>query len=1620
MDEKRELRMAYLYLCHLEETRLWLSSCIGEELPSATGLEESLRNGVYLARLSHFFAPDVVPLRKIYDADQRVYRERGPCFRHTENINHWLNAMRSVGFPEYFFPDPFDLYEKKNLPKVIYCLHALSLYLFKLGTSSRIKELRGKLYFSDDEVEKVRRMLLMNSSVPMPAFDLIDGLLAKATSADSSAVIAINSAIEKGESALLFDALSTPSSQLREVRPENRDRYCKVLGLAKAAKLEHSAMRLSSTGSVEEAANADMYARLLSLAEVQGYVLETNADVLLGEIDAALERGDPAFISELLLTRSDLGVHNLVPENVSTYYEVLLKIKEDRQQTKGFRLTRSDLQMAVQMANEEVGEKAQFEACIDAINVSLDCGRAEDTLEAFWEPSTNLPTVYPLAAPHYHDQLALIRHEACHDLSQDELVASGRILNAIDEVNFALKASGTFDMVACLENPHAHIADVRPQNQGRYVSRLQEALAENSHAGAEEGLLTRTEIQRVVNEVNSEGDGQPGQEEAIDRINKAVASGSPQATIEALLDPNASIEYVSQEYVLLYQYLLCHRQRCLKKQRQLSVQDIQKVVNKANQVAVEARDMCIGLAIVNMAVCYQMEEALHGCLEFLKIEKLFCGDDVAVPKASMRELRAIFLEIRHRESVDDAPLEWFSYVVRPGIFLNLNVVQCLGEWSTSPKADPDHFLSLDDVQAAVVRANEWLERSCLMTDRTLLLTRLQAHARGLLVRRCVQDRYSFYSEHIKEIVRLQSWFRAIRQRRRYCKTLYELEVLVPFVVRLQSYARGYLARKSFKDRRDGHEDAVTIVPRQCRVKAAILDYRLHIDGVPNVLVLHKFLHMLDISEDDLSEEMELQRVKGKVVATIRRNHDLEKEALDMDIRIGLLVRNCITLQDVKGHGERRESALAAVKSDWLQSTSGGLTALSRRSRERLEAYQHLFYLLQVHPHYLGKLIALMPAHATNNFVESMVYSVYNYGSTPRDECLLLRLFRFALQEEVGSKLSKPSDILRDNPLVVRMAIGFFRTRGGHNCLEQLLSPLVRDVLEDEELYIDLNPVDIYKKWVNERETTSGKSGGLSYVVAEEQALQHTAVSKTLHSSVLSLETKALMFARRISASKDMIPYGMRYTCKALKKALEDTFPESPSGDISKVIGNILYYRYINPAIVAPDTFGVVRMTPEHRLTYLQRRNLGSVAKILACATSAVPYNQPQHPYRMRLDSLIDSCGKMLHRFFADACAVPEPEDWFGVDSYSEATRITPPTITLTAMELRLTHQYLLEYKEEMAPDPKDPLRGLLADLGPEPTVEELVGNSGASADGSTDAAVLSSAKISLSLYGKFSEQEEDAPETDQVLRDTKHMLVELLRVFPRVTTIREILWQEVTPDQERDFLKLQTCIRSRRKYGSLVDFRKALQENLNMLEESGLATAEDDYQDVINGIAGDIVQQCNHRVNRKNELAQLVATQRKLDVKTRYYEETLDYYERYLHACLASLASSGKSRGQSFPPGQPQSGSGDLTHPRPLKSRRALKYTGARLRKKGILLEVSGLETRQLKNVCFEIAPAERAGAFSVRAKFLGVSADEVTIDIQDLLQRQYEGVAVTELSGRARVNNNLLLFFLNKKFYGK
>ena len=66
-----------------------------------------------------------------------------------------------------------------------------------------------------------------------------------------------------------------------------------------------------------------------------------------------------------------------------------------------------------------------------------------------------------------------------------------------------------------------------------------------------------------------------------------------------------------------------------------------------------------------------------------------------------------------------------------------------------------------------------------------------------------------------------------------------------------------------------------------------------------------------------------------------------------------------------------------------------------------------------------------------------------------------------------------------------------------------------------------------------------------------------------------LKQVATLFLTTITKSKSKIPYGMLYMAKVLYQALVKKFPSLAQKEILKVVGNLIYYRYINGAIVAP-------------------------------------------------------------------------------------------------------------------------------------------------------------------------------------------------------------------------------------------------------------------------------------------------------------------------------------------------------------------------------------------------------------------------------------------------------------------
>ena len=58
------------------------------------------------------------------------------------------------------------------------------------------------------------------------------------------------------------------------------------------------------------------------------------------------------------------------------------------------------------------------------------------------------------------------------------------------------------------------------------------------------------------------------------------------------------------------------------------------------------------------------------------------------------------------------------------------------------------------------------------------------------------------------------------------------------------------------------------------------------------------------------------------------------------------------------------------------------------------------------------------------------------------------------------------------------------------------------------------------------------------------------------------------------------------------------FPTASDREILKIIGNLVYYRFINSAICSPDAYDVIDLKAGNTLDSEQRKNLACIAKHL--------------------------------------------------------------------------------------------------------------------------------------------------------------------------------------------------------------------------------------------------------------------------------------------------------------------------------------------------------------------------------------------------------------------------------------
>ena len=1066
----------------------------------------------------------------------------------------------------------------------------------------------GRCEFSRDEIS-VMEAELNRTGVEMPQFRQLGGMLADQNGGNRNnikrAIQNLVNAVNSKDLNRLADCLQSPELRLVEIRREYMKEYMMVL--------EMNVTRVS-----------------LSQAEVQGHVTRVNLLMCLEHVAEAVRCDDCSKLRTALMDKA-LNIAKMIRgENMELYMTHLLDPVEALDE--GEVLKKDVIIDAIESANLLGGEREQLEQAMTSLNKSLRYGSSLDTWNSLQHPALRLSGLESAGRDLYHSELQYIQQETGADLTYEGVCLPVQFLTSVASVSVSALAGDTAAVWRLLSSPDLGLQDIDKEAGVRYSQEVVRVLS--TRKGAK--VLTHGELQLVVDKVNETRDKDYDRLDGVTAVNNVLVSGGS-GLLSALLHPGLGLEGVKLSKVDEIRFI-----------EELQLRLANKSVLEGEGVGLWYEDIVAGVHDVLEEL--REVETFVGVLRGVN-SAVDAGDMIGVYNylSNNRDRLGLVSSVKRDQAEDYLVMlqerktrcvgvhSWVSVQLDSGRNVWVEVEGGRHAWIQPHNIRSSQqacVLSIEDIRAAIGVHNRQFLAS---------LTLFQARARGYLVRKALYNRLSWYYSRVNDIVKIQALWRGKRDRRRLVKRLEEDIRKRKEMLRMRSLRD--LAR---------HEKEVVVIQRAWRGYKARQGWAEMLrGGGVNLDTVVSHLHLLDIRDQDFREELDLQSLRGELSKLIRQNEQLEADLDKMDVRIGLLVQNRISVQECLGSSSNKllGSSLTLKHKDKKHNsfeaqdnvgTHRGLKALKKESHDKLVAYQNLFYLLQTNPNYLARLMFAMPQSKTNKFLESVILTLYNFGGNAREEYLLLQLFKTALIEEVSTRFERLNDVVAGNPLVVKLVISYNRTgRGGYG-LKELLGPLIKQVLDDNKLKINTNPVEVYKSWINQLESESGQACGLPYDVTQEVALGYEEVQKRLQRSITDLKRMVTLFMTTIIKGQDKFPYGILYISKVLYSALKDKFPDSHDKDLLKVVGNLVYYRYVNPTIVAPERFDILDKKCDQNLNNDQRRNLGSIAKILQFAASKKGFGD-ESEHLMCLNPFIIECHDKFKHFFTKCISVLEPE-----------------------------------------------------------------------------------------------------------------------------------------------------------------------------------------------------------------------------------------------------------------------------------------------------------------------------------------------------------------------------------------
>ncbi|KAK3383673.1 hypothetical protein B0T24DRAFT_662140 [Lasiosphaeria ovina] len=906
------------------------------------------------------------------------------------------------------------------------------------------------------------------------------------------------------------------------------------------------------------------------------------------------------------------------------------------------------------------------------------------------------------------------------------------------------------------------------------------------------------------------------------------------------------------------------------------------------------------------------------------------------------------------------------------------------------------------------------------------VTLLQSHIRGYLYRRHHEDFLDELRSNEAGVTSLQSFARAMLLRGDVANVLDELEEQEESIMAVQAAANAFLVRAKFEEKkRFFKENMQKVVKIQSFVRAKLQGeaYKSLTSGKnPPVNAVKNFVHLLNDSDFDFNEEVEFERMRKTVVQQVRQNEMLEQYIDQLDIKIALLVKNKITLDEVVKH----QNNFGGHTSNILANTSIAsanqfdLKALNKSSRKKLESYQQLFFTLQTQPQYLARLFKRVREQGTAEKeckrIEHLMMGLFGYAQKRREEYYLLKLIGRSIREEVDA-CNTLQDYLRGNFFWSKLLHNYTRSPRDRKYLRDLLGPLIRDnIIEDPELDLESDPMQIYRSAISNEELRTGRPSSRPLDIPRELAIKDPETKAVFIDHLRDLREICDQFLLALEDLLPRMPYGLRFMCRQTFEALCQHFQRDDQKRLLQVVGSWIWRFYLQPALTSPENVGVV----EKQLSPLQKRNLGEVAKVIGQIASGRQFGG-ENIYLQPLNAFIaDSIERFAH-ITETLIRVPDAESTFDIDEFNDLYAKNKPTLYIKMSDVFSIHNLIASELPYLCPNRDDMLREIMQDLG-------------SAKNNETEMTAAGSSDIQMFLTPKLHDIDDPEADVKALFMETKRSILYIIRVQTG-SNLMEILVKPITQEDEHKWKLLlredfANGSNTRGAYSdanmvdvtrmSYYELKRTALENVMRLEHMGRISRHNYYQDILNAIALDIRTKSRRRVQRQRELDGVRLTLGNLHEKAKYLEQQRKSYDDYIEQAMATLQTKKGKKRFLLPFTKQYNHQRELERSGRVPKFGSYKYSARALSDKGVLVSWAGVPDREWGQINLTIS-CDEVGVFSLEGSrgHIQIPGASALVPIEDLLQAQFESHQFMSLfEGNLRLNVNLLLHLLYKKFY--